>query len=144
MKATVFDTAHYILSKMGEISALKLQKLVYYSQAWSLVWDDDTLFDSDFEAWVGGPVCVELYERHKGQFKVNKDQINGNIKNLAAHNTETINIVLDYYGNKNGQWLSDLTHMEEPWLEARKGLKSNERGNKKISLETMQQYYSSL
>ena len=43
--ATVFDVARYILEKYGPLSAMKLQKMVYYSQAWSLVWDDAPLFD---------------------------------------------------------------------------------------------------
>ncbi len=38
--ATVFDVAAYILENTGSISTMKLQKLCYYSQAWSLVWDD--------------------------------------------------------------------------------------------------------
>lgn len=35
--ASVFDVAAYVLEKMGPMSAMKLQKLVYYSQAWALV-----------------------------------------------------------------------------------------------------------
>ena len=51
---SVFDTAKYILEKCGTMSTMKLQKLCYYSQAWSLVWDDAPLFDEDFEAWAMG------------------------------------------------------------------------------------------
>ena len=29
----------------------KLQKLVYYCQAWSLVWDEEPLFEARIEAW---------------------------------------------------------------------------------------------
>lgn len=36
----VLNVAKYILSRLGPMSAMKLQKLVYYSQAWSLVWDE--------------------------------------------------------------------------------------------------------
>ncbi len=43
--ARAVDVATYILDREGEMSAMKLQKLVYYSQAWSLVWDDRPLFD---------------------------------------------------------------------------------------------------
>lgn len=54
---TVFDAAKYILEKRGAMSTMKLQKLCYYSQVWSLVWDDAPLFDEDFEAWANGPVA---------------------------------------------------------------------------------------
>jgi uncharacterized phage-associated protein len=144
MTPSVFDVAKYILSKTGDISAVKLQKLVYYCQAWSLVWDDNPLFESRIEAWVGGPVCPELYNAHKGMFKVNKDTFQGNENNLSEENIATINEVLSYYGNKDAQWLSDLTHMETPWIEARIGLSTNERGNHEIKLDKMMEYYSSL
>lgn len=68
--ATVFDVAKYVLEHTGKITTMKLQKLVYYCQAWSLVWDEVPLFEEDFQAWANGPVCPELFERHKGRFEV--------------------------------------------------------------------------
>ena len=59
--ATVFDVAFYILDKLGDMSTMKLQKLCYYAQAWSLAWDGFPLFDEEFQAWANGPVCRELY-----------------------------------------------------------------------------------
>lgn len=59
--ATVFDVAEYILQKLGEVTTMKLQKLVYYCQAWSLVWDEQPLFEDDFQAWANGPVCPALF-----------------------------------------------------------------------------------
>jgi hypothetical protein len=38
--ASARDVAAYILSRQGRMTAMKLQKLVYYSQAWSVVWDE--------------------------------------------------------------------------------------------------------
>ncbi|MCC6923464.1 MAG: DUF4065 domain-containing protein [Nitrosomonas sp.] len=65
--ANAFDVADYILVKQGAISAMKLQKLIYYSQAWSLVWDDEPLFNNKIEAWANGPVVRDLYEKHRGK-----------------------------------------------------------------------------
>ena len=56
------DVAAYILRKQGPLSAMKLQKLVYYAQAWSTVWDDQPLFSEAVEAWANGPVVRELYD----------------------------------------------------------------------------------
>lgn len=47
-----------------------LQKLVYYSQAWHLVWEERRLFEEPIEAWVNGPVVRELYRRHRGLWQV--------------------------------------------------------------------------
>ena len=65
--ATVFDVAKYILEQLGPLSTMKLQKLCYYAQAWSLAWDEEPLFPHEFEAWVNGPVCRELFIAIKGE-----------------------------------------------------------------------------
>lgn len=140
---TVYDVASYILAQKGPVTAMKLQKLVYYSQAWSLVWDDKPLFRNKIRAWANGPVCPALYDAHRGQFKVSRLPI-GDGRKMNKTQKETINAVLKHYGDKSSWWLSDLTHEETPWINARSGLKSNERGNKEISLADMAEYYSGL
>ncbi|HCU23588.1 MAG TPA: hypothetical protein DF383_01115, partial [Deltaproteobacteria bacterium] len=67
---SVHDVATYILKKTGPITAMKLQKLVYYSQAWSLVWDEKPLFKEKIEAWTNGPVVPALYRLHRGKFEI--------------------------------------------------------------------------
>lgn len=139
----VFDVVKYILSKKRPITAMKLQKLVYYCQAWSLVWDGEKLFKEKIEAWANGPVVRELYNSHRGLFKI-FSMVKGNKNNLKDYQRETIDIVLDFYGNKTSQWLSDLTHMELPWREARRGIPNGERGDNEITSASMEEYYSSL
>ena len=140
-----FDVAKYILEKKRKMTAMKLQKLIYYSQAWSLVWDDEPLFNDRIEAWLNGPVLPILYEEHKGKyFVLIEDIANGNSSNLTENKKDSINKVLDYYGDKSSKWLSDLTHLEDPWKNARKGLSEEERGNKEITHAAMVEYYSSI
>lgn len=142
--ANVFDVARYILEQRGEMSTMKLQKLCYYSQAWALVWDDKPLFDEEFEAWANGPVCRELFSKTKGQFSVTADDETGGQGNLTDGEKRTINEVLNSYGDKNAQWLSDLTHMEDPWNEAREGIPSGVGCNRIITKESMAMYYGGL
>lgn len=142
-KTTAHDIANYILNEQGTMSTMKLQKLVYYCQAWSLVWDEEPLFKEKIEAWANGPVVRELYDNHKGKFTVRKWHW-GNFDNLAKKQKETILSVLKYYGDKSSQWLSDLTHKEHPWAHARKGLSPSDRSCKTISHASMAEYYSSL
>ena len=139
----VFDVAAYILEKMGSMSTMKLQKLVYYSQAWSLVWDEKPLFDENIEAWANGPVVRDLFYYHRGRYELETVEI-GNPRLLDQEQQDTVDAVLDYYGNRTAQWLIDLTHLEDPWLQAREGLPPLERGNKVIPLDSMADYYSSL
>ncbi len=70
MKIKVIDVADYILLQHGAMSAMKLQKLIYYSQAWHLVWEDKALFDEEIEAWANGPVVPILHSMHRGHFKL--------------------------------------------------------------------------
>lgn len=66
--AEAIDVAEYILHKNGEMSAMRLHKLVYYCQAWHLVWEGGPLFKDEIHAWANGPVIPSLYELHRGQF----------------------------------------------------------------------------
>ena len=141
--ANVFDVAKYILEKQGLMTTMKLQKLVYYSQAWSLVWDEKPLFGEKIQAWASGPVVRELYEVHKGEFRIS-DLPKGNIDNLTQEEQETIDAVLQAYGDKPAQWLSDLTHMEKPWNEAREGFDPEDNCENEITQASLAEYYSSL
>ena len=141
--ANVFDVAKYILEKQGLMTTMKLQKLVYYSQAWSLVWDEKPLFGEKIQAWASGPVVRELYEVHKGEFRIS-DLPKGNIDNLTREEQETIDAVLQAYGDKSAQWLSDLTHMEKPWNEAREGFDPGDNCENEITQASLAEYYSSL
>lgn len=144
METNVFDVAQYIVNKIGQISTVKLQKLVYYCQAWSLAWDDEPLFEEEFEAWASGPVAPKLYEKHRGSYK-SPTQIQGaNVSHLSENQIETIDVVLKAYGGKSPDWLVTSTHMEDPWKEARGDLADGQRGHNVISKESMLAYYSSL
>ncbi len=141
--ANVFDVAAYILLKTGVMTTMKLQKLVYYCQAWSLVWDENPLFNENIEAWANGPVIRELFAYHRGMFHISSVPI-GNPDLLNDDQKETVDAIIKYYGNKPSQWLIDLTHMEEPWKKAREGLPISSRSNRVITLENIAEYYSSL
>lgn len=143
---TVHDVAAFILREKGRMTTMKLQKLVYYSQAWSLVWDEAPLFSEQIQAWANGPVVYDLYCAHRGQFDVTPPWTASNAKPdaLTEEQQETVRSVLEFYGEKSSQWLSDLTHMEKPWNDARKGIPAGVASSREISLASMAEYYGSL
>jgi uncharacterized phage-associated protein len=104
--------------------------------------DEAPLFDARIEAWANGPVVPVLYARHRGQFKVSR--WNGDSSKLSDEQRDTVLKVLEFYGSKSSQVLSDLTHIEAPWLQARSGLRLTERGSREITHSAMAEYYSSL
>lgn len=143
---SVFDVAQYILARLEEpCTTMKLHKLLYYCQAWHLVWEDKPLFKENIEAWANGPVIRTLFNFHQGMYWANPKQLTlGNSSKLNDTQREDIDKVLAFYGKKTSQWLIDQTHSEAPWRNARKGMLPNERGNRIITLESICEYYSSL
>jgi uncharacterized phage-associated protein len=125
------------------MTAMKLQKLVYYAQAWSVVWDERPLYPERIEAWANGPVVRDLYDVHRGSFEVS-EWPRGDAGRLTAQERATVDSVLQFYGHRSAQWLSELTHREQPWLSARRGLPDGERGNREITLAALEEYYGSL
>ena len=122
---------------------MKLQKLLYYSQAWSLVWDGRPMFSPKIEAWANGPVVRKVFKTYQGQFKVS-NALEGNKTALKPVERETVDAVLKFYGDKDGFYLSELTHRERPWMDARKGLAPGEKSDREITHAAMRDYYGSL
>lgn len=146
MGVNVFAVAVYILNQLDfSVSAMKLQKLVYYSRAWSLVWDEAELFQEEIQAWANGPVVPVLYWEHQGQFTVDAAMFECKAEGeLTDDQRETIDAVLEYYAEHSPQWLSDQTHREDPWVHARRDVAPLARSSEVITTASMAEYYSSL
>jgi uncharacterized phage-associated protein len=141
--ANVHDVAAFILREKGPLSAMKLQKLVYYSQAWHLVWEERPLFPEAVQAWANGPVVKALYDEHRGRFTITSWPP-GNPDALDAGEAESVRAVLGYYGDRPAHELSELTHREAPWKNARKGLSAGQRGDRVITHAEMAEFYDGL
>lgn len=142
---TIFDVAKYILHKKKNMSTWKLEKLCYYSQAWALAWTEKPIFDEDFEAWVNGPVCPELFHEHHGKFYITYSGLKkGNETNLTDDEKETIDIVLNHYGDMEPYQLRELSHSEDPWKNARKGLRPDQTSHRVITKGSMGAFYGGL
>lgn len=146
---------HFLNEKGDVVSHKKLQKLLYYIDAWHMVYFDHALLDEEFEAWVHGPVISSLYGELKeagfnnlklvnDDFDSDDGEINELIaKYLTDDQNELINAVLNKYGGLTAFELEMLVHSEPPWIEARKGYAPHEACKKRISKEQMKQYYAS-
>ena len=143
--ATIFDVAKYILEEKGQLSTWQLQKLCYYAQAWELAWTGDPLFDEDFQAWRNGPVCKELFDIHKGKYSISKSDFPyGDSSHLTAEQKSDIDIVLKDYGNMLPYELRELSHSEDPWINARGGIPDYENCETVIKKPDIAYYYGSL
>jgi Uncharacterized phage-associated protein len=142
---TIFDVAEHILLKQGATTAMKLQKLCYYAQAWSLAWDGKPLFDEDFQAWANGPVCPELFAAHRGKFTLTPGYFTPReMQELDNEQAETLDVVLAGYGHYEPYELSELTHSERPWRESRRGTPDGMPCDNVIEKDLMLDYYGGL
>lgn len=127
---------------------LKLQKLLYYIQAWSLGINGYPMIKGHFEAWVHGPVCMELYNRFKDTKSLyssiaEEDVLNKYPKDkINSEDTEFIDYILENYARYSGSQIEAMTHSEDPWINARKGYGPMERCHIEITEEAMKDYYA--
>lgn len=122
----------------------KLQKLLYYAQAWSLVLNDKKIFKEDIEAWVHGPAVREVYGTYKkyGFSFIKKDVPETAIMTIARTDRNILDEVWNIYGKYDADYLEMLTHSEDPWQQARAGLEADEGSNNVIDTNLMKSFYA--
>lgn len=135
------DIANYFIwcantgEEFGEnISNLKLQKLVYYAQGFSLALNGRPLFHDAIEAWAHGPVVRSLYYKYR---EYGADALptpeDFSVETIDQETRDLLEEVYSVYGQYSAWALRNLTHDEPPWQETRQ--------NGVISLEKMQAFF---
>ncbi|MDP3697934.1 MAG: DUF4065 domain-containing protein [Candidatus Taylorbacteria bacterium] len=146
-KTKILLLSEYFISKNKKdglgLSNKKLQKLLYYAQAWSLVLNDKKIFNDKIEAWVHGPAIPLVYlEFKKFGFNDIKMKVNENdLESLSEKDKKVLDEVWRVYGKFDADYLELLTHNETPWQEARKGLQQYDNSGNEISVDLMKKYY---
>ena len=139
------DIAKYFIAsfqrKREPISNLKLQKLLYYAQAWHLALYGTPIFSENIEAWVHGPVVRSVFREYKqsgwnplfaeGHSNISSEQVKYHLKE-----------VIRAYGKFDAVALERMTHGESPWRDARGNLAPDEPSNRVITNEAMEKFYS--
>lgn len=141
--------ADYILFNYGPMSHLKLQKLLYYCEGYHLAYFEKSIIETEFEAWVHGPVSPIIYHEFKGSSILYSDiafegDYNPNEiveETITSDQLGLLSDVLQELSKWTGFQLENSTHQEFPWLEARKGYSPGEICDVNISKESMMNYY---
>lgn len=139
--------ARYILeqSPPHRMSAMKLQKLLYYCEAWSLAWDDRDIIGEPIEAWSEGPVVRSVWEKTNPAYEVSSGEFTGDLSALDSKAHATIRSVLKFYGERSDGDLGDMIEVEEPWRRARGNHPSDALiPAATIDPEVMKEYYRKL
>lgn len=149
--STIHDIADYIISKTkledesSSLINLKLQKLLYYVQAWSYGINKKPMFEGGFEAWVHGPVNRMIYDRfNQTKYLYSEiglqDRLNKEVK-LSEEDAVHVDFILENYNKYSGAELESLSHSELPWISTRGDIGVNDRCDKVITSELMMAYY---
>jgi uncharacterized phage-associated protein len=141
--------ADFILASKGPMSHLKLQKLLYYCEAYHLAYFEVSLISETFEAWVHGPVCKDVFDSLTNKSLLHSDiGFNGTYdpismvrEALATEQFSLVSEVINHLSNWTGIQLESSTHSELPWIEARVGLSAGDKSSRIISKQTMKEFY---
>lgn len=145
----------YVLKEHGSMSHLKLQKLLYYIQAYHLAYFDSPIFKEKFQAWAHGPVMRRLFDEvkdlsilHNEIYYVYKEGEDDPTQifnsTLTEEQKELVNEVLISFSEMSGMELENLTHSEPPWQNARLGYSPGDKCSIEINEQVMKNYYAGL
>lgn len=139
------DVAKYFLYKANQdgdlITNLKMQKLLYYAQAWYLVNFDKPLFDDQILAWDLGPVVKNVYDVYK-EFRhtpiIFEEDFGKNIKQFNKNDLKFLDEFYDQFSSYSAHDMVNLSHSEAPWK------KAYETACKIIDIELMKDFYTKM
>lgn len=157
----VLDVCHFIIKYSNEkgygVSNLKLQKLLYFVQAYFLISKSDgtPCFSERIEAWGFGPVVPEAYKEYKmfgandipdmeSRIEYKEQDIWHTIKRIkyndaviSEEDKKLIKEVVDKFSDSSASYLVELTHNQNPWINAYVPSKNNT-----ITNQSIKEYFS--
>lgn len=145
-KAT--QIARYLIKRAAKeserefLTPLRLQKLLYYVQGWSLALRGNPIFNDPIEAWVHGPVVSSVYDEYKCYedkpimpTEVSEPEM------LTDDEMAFINSIWEHYKRFSAIELRNMTHEELPWLKAREGYGCEQRSTEEIPQTVIVQFF---
>lgn len=135
----------YLLSRNFDVTPLALQKLLYYAQAFFHALFRKDLFADDCQAWSYGPVYPEIYYRYKSYRNepIPSEEMDG-LDELTAEEKSFLDEIIRIFGYFSGTTLSNITHVEKPWLKARGNLRPEDRCTNVIDRESINEYFDNV
>ena len=133
----VVDVAQYMIDAYKKVSGdeldeLKLHKLLYFAQREALAIAGTPLFKEPFFGWKFGPVCRKVRSNYSPD---SHSMASDDIRPLSAQSKYLIDNIIAQYGEYASWKLSELSHKEISWRNARQGLSPDQNGNRQLSLD---------
>ena len=142
-KSKIYSTSLYIIGKEKELDTLELQKTLYFSNLLSMKLNKNKLFNDYSESWKYGPVYRDIYEAfsYYGSQKIDYEELVKDKEiDLTDEEKEFLDAIIDAFGYYNGRVLREMTHLTDPWIKSREGLKDDESSCRRIEEKDMEEY----
>lgn len=139
-QSKIYAVASYLLRQKVDITPLVLQKALYYSQGFFYAFHHMFLFPDDAQAWVHGPVYKDIYHA----YQKDQEQFFRYVPKLTKEEQEILDVILRYICCYKGEVLTQLTHLEQPWLQARKDLSRNTKTDRVIKKDKIAAYFETI
>lgn len=138
--------ANYIVTHMGEVTPLALEKLLSFSNGVNYAVNGEQLIFEDNQAWAHGPVYPQMYNKYK---KFGYKPIDNGIysthgcvlSKLTDSEISVIDLVINTFGLFSPKTLENISHSQEPWREKRIEYKDDEAGQEVIDQESIKAFY---
>ena len=145
---SAFDVSYHLIHLAGggeesdPLTNLRLQKLLYYVQGWALAALGRPMFEERIEAWTHGPVVKKVYQHFKEQGRelIAPEQV-PTPDGMDDEDRAFIEAVWEAYKRHSASALVTMTHEEEPWQEARKGLEPEVHSDEEITLDALRMWF---
>ncbi|SFU00449.1 Panacea domain-containing protein [Paraburkholderia aspalathi] len=144
--ATPISVANWFIHRLtnpdsgDNVTHLKVQKLLYFAQAWHLMLLERPLFEEGMQAWAHGPVVPSVFHVFKG-LGWEALPVDGAAEGIDEESEEILEQVVDIYGDYSAKRLEQMTHAEDPWKLTRGDLPPEARCEEPIKLELIRDYY---
>lgn len=138
--------ANYIVTHMGEVTPLALEKLLSFSNGVNYAVNGEQLIFEDNQAWAHGPVYPQMYNKYKKfGYKPIDDGIYSThgcvLSKLTDSEISVIDLVINTFGLFSPKTLENISHSQEPWREKRIGYKDDEAGQEVIDQDSIKAFY---
>jgi uncharacterized phage-associated protein len=122
---------------------MRLQKLLYYVQAWHLAAYDKQLFTGRIEAWQHGPVLPDIYQEFKQYGCAAIPPAQGSEPgSLSEKDKLFIRHIWEQYKQYSATALRAMTHRDQPWRDAYRSAGAGGRCNEEITPEALREYFA--
>lgn len=138
--------ANYIITNLGEVTPLALEKLLSFSNGVNYALNGNQLIYDESQAWAHGPVYPYMYNKYK---KYGYNPIDNGIysnhgcmlSKLSNDEIRAIDMVINTFGLYSPKILEMISHFQTPWKEKRVGYKEEGVGKEVIDENSVKRFY---